>query len=102
VAVSECPSCGPDFLYSRGGQTWCGQCGAQLTGSRWRAGRRGAVPKAIKPLDRTQYIECEECSEAAGERVIYHRSALVKETDFWGGTEAQKCPKGHTVPEVPA
>lgn len=80
----------------------CLRCGAvYFEGKGWRA-----MPRNKEP-DPKNYIECEKCSEAEGEPVFYHKSALVSKKQFFlnEGSGVPTCPKGHTVklePEVPA
>lgn len=47
------------------------------------------------------YTECEPCSQAAGESVVYHYTQLEQREPFWGGEAHWVCPQGHKV-EAPA
>lgn len=49
---------------------------------------------------RENYIECPECSAAAGEVVIYHTSALQQSEEIFDEGETT-CPKGHAL-KLPA
>lgn len=48
------------------------------------------------------YMECPTCTQAEGETVLYHRSALKQHEDFWTGEVSWRCPNGHPVTPPPA